>query len=122
MFRKVLIVIKRFFLWDYPRASWQYDVMVAVILAFLFLTPRDWFRDQPRIPSTSKFAMLPGAHGGNVYWIESALLADVPEPDRLAKAGQMLRAQAGEKQKVVRLEPVFDSEQEIQGFLAFTRP
>ena len=42
--------LKRFILWDYPRASWQYDVMVGVILAFIFLTPRSWFRDQPRTP------------------------------------------------------------------------
>ena len=35
---------KRFILWDYPRASWQYDVMVALILAFIFLTPREVFR------------------------------------------------------------------------------
>ena len=28
-------MLKRFILWDYPRASWQYDVMVGVILAFL---------------------------------------------------------------------------------------
>ena len=29
----------RFLLWDYPRASWQYDIIVAIILAFIFLTP-----------------------------------------------------------------------------------
>ena len=39
-------MLKRFILWDYPRASWQYDVMVGIILAFIFLTPREWFRDQ----------------------------------------------------------------------------
>ena len=33
-------MLKRFILWDFPRASWQYDVIVAVILAFIFLTPR----------------------------------------------------------------------------------
>jgi hypothetical protein len=40
--------LKRFILWDYPRAGWQYDLMVGLILAFIFLTPRDWFRDQTR--------------------------------------------------------------------------
>ena len=28
-------MLKRFILWDVPRASWQYDVIVAVILAIL---------------------------------------------------------------------------------------
>ncbi len=115
--------IKRFILWEYSRATWQYDVMVGLILAFLFLTPREWFRDQPRIPKTSKIAMLPGAHGGNVFWIETELLADVPESARVQKASEMLKLQTGEKkQTVIRLEPISDSEGEIKGYMAFTRP
>jgi hypothetical protein len=27
--------------------TWQYDVMVALIVAFVLLTPRHWFHDQP---------------------------------------------------------------------------
>ena len=26
-------MLKRFILWDFPRGSWQYDVMVGIILA-----------------------------------------------------------------------------------------
>lgn len=118
----VLTGIKRFILWDYPRASWQYDVMVGLILAFLFLTPREWFRDQPRIPRTSKIAMLPGTHGANVFWIESELLAGVPESARNEKAIEMLKLLTGEKQKLLRLEPVVDAEKEIKGYMAFTHP
>lgn len=119
---KVLTGIKRFVLWDYPRASWQYDVMVGLILAFLFLTPREWFRDQPRIPRASKIAMLEAGHGTNVYWIESELLVNIPEAGRGAKAIEMLKTQTGERQRLIRLEPVFDSEKEIKGYMAFTRP
>ncbi len=118
----VLTGIKRFVLWDYSRASWQYDVMVGLILAFLFLTPREWFRDQPRIPRASKIAMLQGAHGTNVFWIESELLEGIPESERAARTLEMLKAQTGETQTLIRLEPVFDSEKEIKGFMAFTRP
>jgi hypothetical protein len=122
MIRSVLTGIKRFILWDYPRASWQYDVMVGLILAFVFLTPRDWFRDQPRIPRASKIARLPGAHGTDVFWIESELLAGVPENARAGRAGEMLRRQDPSVGDVVRLEPVFGSEDELRGYLAFTRP
>ena len=60
MIGRVLTGIKRFILWDYPRASRAYDLMVGIILAFIFLTPREWFRDQPRIPpKASSIAMLP---------------------------------------------------------------
>ena len=37
-----------FLWWVYPRGSIEYDVMVGIILAFIFLTPRGFFRDQPR--------------------------------------------------------------------------
>lgn len=119
---KILTGIKRFVLWDYPRASWQYDVMVGLILAFIFLTPREWFRDRPRVPRASKIAMPQGEHGTSVFWIESELLANVPESRRAEKALEMVASQTGEAQALVRLVPVFDSEKEIKGFMAFTRP
>ncbi len=31
--------------WTHERATWQYDVMVAAILAFVWLTPPDWLGD-----------------------------------------------------------------------------
>lgn len=114
--------IKRFILWDYPRATWQYDVMAGLILAFLFLTPRVWFRDQPRILRASKIAMLQGAHGTSVFWIESEMLAGMPESGRMSKAGELLRLQTGQQYQLVRLEPVLDSEGETKGYLVFTRP
>jgi len=33
------------FFWTFDRATWQYDVMVIVILGFVWLTPPDWLRD-----------------------------------------------------------------------------
>ncbi len=82
--------LKRFVLWDYPRACWQYDVMVALILAFIFLTPRGWFRDQPRIFNASSITMLPAAHGANVFWVDMDLLNPVPETERAAGVQEML--------------------------------
>jgi hypothetical protein len=120
MVSPVLNGLKRFILWDYSRATWQYDVMVGLIVAFLFLTPRAWFRDQPRIPGASRIAFLQGAHGTNVYWIDAELLASVSAPERLGKAHEMLRAR-GETQDVVRLEPALDSESETKGYIAFVR-
>jgi hypothetical protein len=33
------------FYWTYERATWQYDLMVIAILAFVWLTPPDWLND-----------------------------------------------------------------------------
>jgi len=35
--------IKKLFFWGYARNTWQYDVLCALILAFIFLTPQNWF-------------------------------------------------------------------------------
>ena len=33
--------------WTYRRGSWQYDILVLLILSFIFFTPRSWIGDQP---------------------------------------------------------------------------
>jgi hypothetical protein len=115
--------LKRFILWDYPRASWQYDVMVGIILAFIFLTPREWFRDQQRIPHASNIAMLPGEHGGEMFWIDPGLLSGIPESERVAKLAGILKTRTGRNQTVLRVQPIYDdSENELKGYMAFTKP
>jgi len=111
---------KRFILWDYPRASWQYDVIVGIILAFIFLTPRSWFRDQPRTPQASQVALL--GHGNDVFWVEPELLAGVPEDQRLVKLASILKSRTGKVRTVARVEPILDSEGEIEGYMAFAKP
>lgn len=46
--RKLLRGISGTILWSYERGSWPYDVMVVVIVMFVLITPRSWFRDQPQ--------------------------------------------------------------------------
>jgi hypothetical protein len=113
----VLAALKRVLLWDFPRASWQYDVIVAVLLLFIFLTPRDWFRDQPRTPQSSAISLLPGS-----YWLEPELLNGVPEDQQSAKAASILQARYKKRQLVTQLQPIYNSERELQGFIVFTRP
>lgn len=38
--------------WAYERGSKPYDLMVILILAFIFLTPRAWFDDRPTLQLT----------------------------------------------------------------------
>jgi hypothetical protein len=51
------LVLWRAFFWTYDRATWQYDLWVIAILAFVWLIPPAWLGD-------------PMAHGhGLVGWI-----------------------------------------------------
>ena len=111
--------LQRFILWDYPRASWQYDVVVILIVGFIFLTPRAFFKDQPR---ASSIVLLPSEGSGEVFYLEPKLLASLDEPARLAKAADLLKNKDGKRLNVYLLEPVYDSEKELRGFMAYTRP
>jgi hypothetical protein len=41
--KSILSIIKKAFLWSYPRNTWQWDVLCVLILIFIFLTPKSWF-------------------------------------------------------------------------------
>ncbi len=47
--------------WTHPRGNVHYDVMVTLILAFIFLTPRWVFNDKPteRVPHQSGVVVSP---------------------------------------------------------------
>jgi hypothetical protein len=41
-------ILKSYFYWTYPRGNFHYDVMVTLILLFIFVTPHFWnFGDKP---------------------------------------------------------------------------
>jgi hypothetical protein len=47
--------VGRVIFWTYSRGSWQYDILCGLILAFIFLTPKEFFvrppfysRDEPK--------------------------------------------------------------------------
>lgn len=111
--------LKRFILWDYSRASWQYDVMVGLILAFIFLTPREIFRDYPR----PKNIMLVSSEGDRAsYWIEPELVTGSNPAEQHRTVEKLIHSQAGGKSlSVARVEPVYDQEKEIRGYIAYTK-
>ncbi len=106
--------------WDFPRASWQYDVVVALILAFIFLTPREFFHDQPR---ASSVVFLSAERGLDRVFIETDLLSELNENDRVIRSQELIQRRTGKLHKVVRVEPIRDeAEKEIKGFIAYTTP
>ncbi|MGI8962509.1 MAG: hypothetical protein ACR2IV_22680 [Bryobacteraceae bacterium] len=116
-------LLKRLIFWEFPRASWRYDVGVGVILLFIFATPREWFRDQPK---ASSIILMSSLHRSERVFIQTELLEDVPDKARPAQAEALIRKRTGRTGKswhVVRVEPIRDdAEQEIKGFIAYTAP
>jgi hypothetical protein len=67
--------IRGYILWSYERGTIQYDVMVTLILLFVFLSPL-WvnFNDKPidRNPHPTGVAVMPDGHGGFIYQIDGS--------------------------------------------------
>ncbi len=42
-------VLKDIIAWNYERASWQWDILCLLILAFIFLTPNTWFDNREKL-------------------------------------------------------------------------
>ena len=113
-------LLKRLIFWDFPRASWQYDLVVGLILIFVFVTPRSWFHDQPKEAS---LVFMSSLHGSNRVFIATELLENVPEATRARQAESLISQRTGKQWHVVRVEPIRDeAEQEIKGFIAYTQP
>jgi hypothetical protein len=109
---------RRLIFWDFARASWQYDLVVGLILIFIFATPRDWFRDQPK---ASSLILMSSQHGSNRVFIADDLLEAVPERERAQRAQSLIHQRTGKSWHVARVEPIRDEdEKEVKGFIAYT--
>jgi hypothetical protein len=106
--------IKRFIFWDFPRGSWQYDVMVGLILVFIFATPKTIFHDQPK---AANVAIL-----RNGFWIDPQVLSGVPENEMLGKASAAVNAKYKTHSTILSVDPIFNDEQELEGYMAYTKP
>lgn len=83
--------LKSYIWWTYERGSVHYDVMVTLILAFIFLTPR-WFHygDQPKpdFPANQIRASVDSS-GGTLYEVPVQLVRaknGAPTADDLSRA------------------------------------
>src|SRR5947209_19737787 len=71
-------VFKRIILWSYGRTTWQYDILCALILAFVFLTPKSWFE---RGKLTCTPAHQNGLEGAQKRLIRATGTGDAARPE-----------------------------------------
>ena len=68
-------ILKSYFFWTYERGSFHYDVMVTLILAFIFITPFLWNygdRPQPDAIAAHSVVVKLAAPGSYVYDVPAA--------------------------------------------------
>ncbi len=108
--------------WSYRRGSWQYDLVVVAILAFIFLTPRSFFSDQPRLPKVREVQTLNDELGTQVFLVESAAVGDKTGDEITVAVQDLLRRQTGHDLEIVETRPSMDAGGEVTGYLVYARP
>lgn len=82
-------ILKSYFYWTYPRGNFHYDVMVTLILAFIFITPHLWnYGDKPSTGNgpSQPIQVLGNAGHGLVVTVQAAdVNVDTVAPDAVVK-------------------------------------
>lgn len=110
---KILRAIGSFLFWSYDRGSWQYDLMVVFILAFIFLTPRHIFHDRPSPVEARQVVEVRGDEGTG-YRIDAKLLAGPGSVEE--QAARIVQESVGRPVAVRHVEPVLDARGRVQAY------
>ena len=122
--RRIWRLITSFIWWSYDRGSLQYDVMVTLILIFIFLAPlKINFKDKPieRTPHPTRVVLIPDAESGYVYQVDAQQVAG---KDAAAVQNYLQRVIepiiAGEVE-IARYEPVRDKSGRVVAYKVWLR-
>ena len=123
MLRKVALAVYRGFFWTYERGTWQYDVMVILILAFIFVTPRHWFHDRPiGMPATpSDVVLLLNGKTQKIYKLRAALIDAKIDGSLEQGVRRVLRSFTGKSWEITRIEPATDSSGQVVSYAVWVQ-
>lgn len=124
MLRKLGLAVYRAFFWTYERGSWQYDVMVILILAFIFLTPPSWFNDRPGQPSfgsPSDVVLLLDDKSQQVYQLRAGLINTAQDGTVEHGVERVLTTYTGKPLRILRIEPSRDSNGQVVSYAVWVR-
>lgn len=115
--------LKSYFYWTYPRGHVHYDVMVTLILIFIFFSPY-WisFNDKPvpRDPHPTGVFVIPDGTGALVYQIEAVVVA--PGDDNIVRDEllHIIEPISGSV-SIVRYEGVIDHKGKVQSYKVWVK-
>lgn len=124
---RVKLVISRAVFWTYERGSWQYDIICAVILAFIFFTPRAWFHDGPTL-ELSDLRHRQGVidigrtKAGSEYLVDSRLVESMAPLKTEDAVQRIIRARLNHPVSIRLVEPVLDKNNVMLGYRVVVSP
>jgi hypothetical protein len=116
--RRVWRTISNFIWWSYDRGSLQYDVMVTLIVLFIFFAPNKInFKDKPveRVPHPTRVVLIPDGDSGYIYQVDGAGVAGKEAATVKTYLQRVIEPIAGEME-IARYEPVHDKNGHIVAY------
>ena len=115
---KVSQTLKGYLWWTYARGSVPYDVMVSLILAFIFLTPL-WvnFRDkpQPRPPHQTE-VVVQQTGSGFLYKVDASAVNSSSDSEIRESLLRIIEPISGGDVTIDRYEPIRDSKHQVVAY------
>ena len=124
--------IGRILFWSHDRGTVPYDLLVIAIVAFVFLSPRRWFHDEPDngpLPQQTLVSCLPSASSGKELRCRvDAQLLFPPQrsPELQEKAHEILRTNAAELKgrtfQIEKIQPVVSEDGSVRYYDVYVKP
>jgi uncharacterized membrane protein (UPF0136 family) len=114
----VFRTIRSYVLWQHERGTLHYDIMVTLILIFVFFSPRVInFNDKPvpRALHLSDVVVTPDAQGGMVYQISASAIAPGDDQSVRDQLRRIIKPISGDV-SIVSYEPVADGKGHVQTY------
>ncbi len=110
--------IRSYVLWQHERGTLHYDIMVTLILIFVFLSPRVInFNDKPAVrnPHLSDVVVTPDAQGGLVYQISAGAITPGDDQSVRDQILRIIKPISGEV-SILSYEAVADGKGHVQTY------
>jgi len=124
---KIKLVCIRSVFWTYKRGSWQYDLIVMVILAFIFLTPRSWYTPQPPPPVTGFLKNQGIVEVGRIkdswsYFVDARLVKSRPNQKPEEAVRDILTERLQRPLTLMSVDEIRDKKDDILGYTVVVQP
>jgi hypothetical protein len=115
--------IRSYVLWQHERGTLHYDIMVSLILIFVFLSPRVInFNDKPALPNPhlSDVVVTPDAQGGLLYQISAGAITAGDDQSVRDQLLRVIEPISGEV-TIVKYEGIPDRKGQVQGYRVWVK-
>jgi hypothetical protein len=115
-------ILKSYFFWTYERGSFHYDVMVTLILAFIFIVPRYVnFKDQPQPTGQHPNQLVVTTSDQGPVWQADASAVDAQDADMVRTNFQRLLRPIAGPVNIEKIEQVRDAHGQVVAYRAWVR-